>query len=289
MDLFFRGDSLTTEKNRFHLAIGGKYTANEFYESVGGGGANVAVGAAAAGLKTAVCGRIGENPFKQIIIQKLTSRHVSRDLLIFNPDYINISTILLANTGDKTVVHYCNRKPAFILTEAHIKALSMTRALYLGNIPDMDLGEKTAVAQSLKKKGILLAINIGVDDCRKGLKKVAPYLSLADILLLNAHEFSDLVGKPYEKIEFKKNCLDIYKIQSQCLVITNGKLGSACYTKKDIYFQPAIEKEVLDTTGAGDAFTSGFLSEYIRSRNPIQSLLSGAKYACKIISKVGAQ
>ncbi len=46
VDLYFLGKSFTFKDNRFALALGGKYQAENFYLSVGGGGANVAIGVA---------------------------------------------------------------------------------------------------------------------------------------------------------------------------------------------------------------------------------------------------
>ena len=82
IDLFFKGVSLTTKQNRFYLAIGGKYHADHFYESLGGGSANVAAGCSHFGVSAAVIGKIGENSFKQLIIQKLIRKGVSSEFLL---------------------------------------------------------------------------------------------------------------------------------------------------------------------------------------------------------------
>jgi sugar/nucleoside kinase (ribokinase family) len=46
--------------------------------------------------------------------------------------------------------------------------------------------------------------------------------------------------------------------------------------------------EVVDTTGAGDAFAAGFLREYTASRRVAESLASGARNAARAVSQVGA-
>ena len=51
IDLYFKGSTFTKDKDRFHLAIGGKYYSDFFHEDIGGGGVNVAVGVAKLGLR----------------------------------------------------------------------------------------------------------------------------------------------------------------------------------------------------------------------------------------------
>src|SRR5574340_1140715 len=83
IDLFYKGDSLTFHDSRFQLAIGGKYVADSFNVSLGGGGANVALGASHLGLKTAVLAKIGNNLFKSIILKKMEDHNVSYKLCDF--------------------------------------------------------------------------------------------------------------------------------------------------------------------------------------------------------------
>jgi len=89
IDLYYRGTTLTNKDGRFQLAIGGKYHADYFHEDIGGGGYNVAVGVAKYGLKTAVFARIGNNNFKEAILNKLKQKNIS-------PNFVNmkIATIL---------------------------------------------------------------------------------------------------------------------------------------------------------------------------------------------------
>src|SRR3989337_1672921 len=106
LDLFFQGESLTFEDNRFQLAVGGKYFVNTLYKSVGGGGANVAIGGAKNGLKTAVLGKIGNNNFKPMILEELKNKEVSTSLCQFEEDYLNLSAILLTDKGERSIIHY---------------------------------------------------------------------------------------------------------------------------------------------------------------------------------------
>ena len=69
-----------------------------------------------------------------------------------------------------------------------------------------------------------------------------------------------------------------------------GRGGSYCYDGNQVYYMRAMPiSKVLDTTGAGDAYTAGFISGYFKYKGDIvKAMETGAHYAVKIIEKVGA-
>lgn len=78
--------------------------------------------------------------------------------------------------------------------------------------------------------------------------------------------------------------------QSQCLFIitlaANG--GLAMQGSQRFQFEAMPVGEVVDSTGAGDTFAAGFLSNYAYSRNIERSLDSGARAAASTLTQVGA-
>ena len=106
IDLYYKGKTLTNNSERFQLAIGGKYYADYFHEDIGGGGVNVAAGVAKLGLRTTVFGKVGNNPFKDVIFKKLADKKVSTEFCQIEDNYYKISSILLNERGERTIIHY---------------------------------------------------------------------------------------------------------------------------------------------------------------------------------------
>ncbi|HLD26578.1 MAG TPA: carbohydrate kinase family protein [Patescibacteria group bacterium] len=290
IDLFFKGDSLTQKDDRFFLALGGKYSASYFHESLGGGGANVAVGCASFGLNCAVIGSIGENPFKNVIIQKLVKKGISCEFLRVEKNYINISAILLNEKGERTVVHYGTPHTDNITLNYLLPHSPKSKMIYMGNIRGITLNERKKSLCLFKKNSSLICIGLGISDCRNGFSYLKDILSCVDILILNTHEFSELVKKKYSNINFNENQAGLIHFDNQIVVLTDAEKGAYAYYKKKVYYQnaPTIKK-IVDTTGAGDAFTSGFLSSYATDKNIQKALIRGSEYASSILSKIGAQ
>ena len=49
-----------------------------------------------------------------------------------------------------------------------------------------------------------------------------------------------------------------------------------------------MTKKIVDTTGAGDGYTAGFISSFIKSKGIQKSMKKGAECASKIIEKIGS-
>jgi len=140
-------------------------------------------------------------------------------------------------------------------------------------------------------KQIPIVINLGVNDCRRPLSHLLTLLDQANIIVLNDHEFAELVKAPYQDIHFKENVIKWYipKLSDQVVIVTRGAKGSFAYFNNEVIFQEAINiREITDTTGGGDGFTSGFIAGYIKEGNISHAMKSGALYASKILQKIGA-
>ena len=71
------------------------------------------------------------------------------------------------------------------------------------------------------------------------------------------------------------------------IVITMGKHGALVYTKGGHWQVPPVKGNAIDTTGGGDTFMAGFLSEYLRSGDPVRSAQWGCATAICVIEGSG--
>lgn len=291
IDMYFRGESLTFENDRFELAIGGKYFTDTFYEGLGGGATNVAIGAKKQGLHVSLAATIGENVFKKVIQHKLSEIDLDHKHCIFQDDYYNISSVLVAPTGDRSIINYRTKKQKFYDTENTLDELTNTKMIYLANLPNLSLDRKTEILSFFKKKRITTFSNLGVADARKSFADIRQFLHQVDFLIINCHEFAEIARTDYEKIHFNKNVKEEYlgSFDNLTLILTDGENGSYGYFSGGVIHQKAVKPEKsVDATGAGDAFTAGFIAEYGKSGDIAKAMENGAKYSAKIIATVGS-
>ncbi len=290
IDLYFKGDSLTADKERFHLAVGGKYVVDHLYESVGGGGANVAIGGVKNGLQAGVLGIVGNNSFKQIILDELVNSNVSTHLCQFQNNYLNISSILLTKNGDRSIIHYEPPNEHIFSSLDNFKHLLIAKAFYFGNLADVPLSERGKAVSFLKENKVFIFMNLGVKDCRKDKDHTEKLIKNIDVLILNGHEFADLVKRDYADIDFEKNVInDIEILADKVVVVTDGEKGSHGYADGRACHKPAIKIEkIVDATGAGDGYTCAFIAEYLKTKDLEKAMEAGTRYAAKILGQIGA-
>ena len=142
-----------------------------------------------------------------------------------------------------------------------------------------------------------------INLAKKNKIKVA--MSLSDIFCVTRHrkdffnllinDLNILIGNENEINELmqKNNLLDsineIIKI-NKLIIITRSVNGSLAVSNSEITNCEIVKVEkVLDLTGAGDLFASGFFKEYLNKSNIKKCLQTGSELAAKIIQKIGAR
>ena len=289
-DLYFEADKLTTKDKRFYLAIGGKYFLDGFKLSVGGSAANVAIGAKKNRLNSAVCGVVGNNEFRKAILHKLKLKGVSQKLILFKQRHINLSIILLKNNGTRTIINYETPRQDLKISKGFLKKNKKTRAVYLGNLPDVPLKGRIKLLKFFKKNKIMRIVNLGTVDTVKSKIALSPLLNLSDILIVNRYEAAELLKKDPKKLDLKKSVIGLLpELKSNILVITDAEDGSYTYEGDNVFYQKAIKpNKIIDTTGAGDGYTAGFIAEYLKTQDIKLAMKKGAYYAAKILGRIGA-
>lgn len=142
-----------------------------------------------------------------------------------------------------------------------------------------------------------------VSLAKKNSVKVA--MSLSDIFCVNRHredflqllinDLSILIGNENEinALIQKKNLLEsiseLKKI-NKLIIITRSNNGSLAIFNDEITNCESIKvQRVIDLTGAGDLFASGFFKEYLNKSDIKKCLQTGSTLASKIIQKIGAR
>jgi sugar/nucleoside kinase (ribokinase family) len=138
-----------------------------------------------------------------------------------------------------------------------------------------------------KKNNIKIAMSLSDIFCVTRHRKDFFNLLINDlnILIGNENEINELMQK--------NNLLDsineIIKV-NKLVIITRSANGSLAISNSEITNCEIVKVEkVLDLTGAGDLFASGFFKEYLNKSNIKQCLQTGSELAAKIIQKIGAR
>lgn len=286
MDVFVQTDVRTlkirTKKDKqeyISFPLGSKMLIKELHHHTGGGGTNTAVTFAKSGFKTGFLGNIGDDHNGELILKELKNHKIKFLGKIHGKT--GYSVILDAN-NDRTALVYKGCNNEMPIEKHKIKRLK-AKWFYIASVTEKMFG----VAKDIAQKKAKICFNPSSYVVRKGLAYIRPILRNTYCLILNAEEAKLLTNKNdnYENLKLLKKKI----IFDGIVVITAGKKGVYVYHNNKTYFLKADSINVKETTGAGDAFASGFVSGLIR-KHPIEfSMKMGMKNAEHTIQKLGAK
>ena len=150
-----------------------------------------------------------------------------------------------------------------------------------------DEGEpKTAFDKAIslsKKTAMTLSDKFCVDRHKKNFLDLV--INKLDITFANEQEILSLIdAKNFDEV------ISFAKQLRKLIVITRSDKGSIAIQNNDIFECDSQKNlKIVDLTGAGDLFASGFLHGYINNLTVNESLQKGAEMASKIIQKIGSR
>ena len=111
-----------------------------------------------------------------------------------------------------------------------------------------------------------------------------------DVLIGTAEELAALLdphpGDPTDVTALAHRWRDRF---AGLVVVKQGAAGASALAAGELLHEPALPADVVDTTGAGDAFTAGFLAAWALDRTAIrEALRSGTEAAAQAVSRIGA-
>ena len=242
------------------FALGSKIEIKDIVFASGGGGTNTAVTFARQGLKTACVGAIGDDFNGKDILDELSREGVSVDHFQINKDgHTAYSVILVHESGERTILSYKGEGQNFDVKKIPFDKFK-TKWLFLDSLGGhYDLLE-TAVNWAVKN-GVKLATDPGGKELDHGLEKLRPLLKHFSIVKMNQEEAAKLTGIDY------KNESEIFKFMDEIVdgifLMSKGPDGVVASDGKNIYRAGVPDSPVVERTGAGDAFASGFVSQIL--------------------------
>jgi sugar/nucleoside kinase (ribokinase family) len=270
------------------LGFGSKIEMEEISFSTGGGGANAAVTFAGQGLKTAYCGKVGNDYFGNLIIKELKKLKIDASFISRTKEKsTNVSVILSYPGGDKTILVYRGAADLFKIKDVPLKKIKNAKWFYLAPFSGKLAKLTENIIDLANKNKIRVAMNPGYSQLTLPQRTLERILKKIDVLILNQEEASLLTGIPYQKEKeiFKK----IDKLVPGICVMTKGREGVVASDGKYLYKAPALKIKLVDTTGAGDSFNSGFLSSFIKAKDISSAIQLGIANAAACLQELGAK
>ena len=275
-----------------------------FEANPGGAPCNVLAMLATLGHKTAFIGKVGKDFFGEQLKRAITEVGIDAKFLCMVEEvHTTLAMIHTDFDGDRDFSFYRNPGADMMLREDEIPEglLKNTKLFHFGTLSMTHEGVRAATKKALvlaKEAGALISFDPNLRpplwrSLEDAKQQVLSGLKYCDILKISDNEIQWLTGKKdyTEGILWIKERFDI-----SLILVSMGREGSrAYYQEKMVEVKPFIQKNTIETTGAGDTFC-GCVLHYIcdhgldhLSEENLSEMLTFANAAAALITtKKGA-
>jgi len=256
----------------------------DFTESPGGSAANTIVGLARLGLKTGFIGKVAEDREGKLLLNDFRKENIDKSgIIISKQGRSGLVMGYIDMKGERALYVDPGVNNWLEFKEINLEYASRAEFLHLTSF----VGKKPFEAQKRLVKKLSqakISFDPGALYARKSLMSLKPIIKRSFVMLPNEIEIRLITGKDYErasKILIKEGVSVVaVKLGERGCYVTNGK---------ERHLVEPYEKELVDTTGAGDAFCAGFLYGLIKGRDLYECGRLGNFVAARCISKMGAR
>ena len=259
-------------------------------EISGGSAANTVAGAAAIGAKTGFIGRVLDDQLGRIFAHDIRASGVHYDgpILIHGAE-TSRCLVLVGGDGERSMNTYLGASVGLVPEDLDTALLGRADWLYLEGYLFDTPEAKAAYARAIAavkagggKASVTLSDPFCVDRHRADFRRLIA--DEIDLLFANKVELLSL----YETDDFTA-ALDLVSADVEAAAVTMSDEGAVIVRGDARTLVPANAVSVVDTTGAGDLFASGFLAGLVQGGGDEVAARMGCAAAGEIIGHIGAR
>lgn len=298
-DVLLSGPSVRILKDPEHLkkigfktgeaecfALGAKLEVENPVFTTGGGAANAAVTFRRQGFKTAAFVRVGKDAQGDAIVENLKREKITPFAVRDEKVGTAYSTILLGPGGERTILVYRGASERLEPKEVPFSKLRATWAYIAPGTIKLPL--MADIVKRLKERGTKIAMNPSRYYLESPGTYLKPLFKNLDIVIVNREEASLMTGVPYAREREIFHKFDEWV--PGIAVVTDGARGAKVSDGTYLYAAGIFkEKKLVDRTGAGDAFGSGFVAGLMQKDDIHFAIRLGLANAASVVEAMGAE
>ncbi len=277
---------LNRETKKLFIDLGYKINLKGYTKDVGGNATNTAIGVSRLGKRVGLCTEIGDDEFSHFILNKLEAEKINTNLMIKDKNTKTSFSVSLNYLGERTLlVEHVERQHDFKIDN------SSARFIYLTSLGNEWKKAYENVRIFLNKTNSKLAYNPGTLQLEEKGKIFFELIQSSDYFFVNKQEAEKILyGNDKKDADIKKLLFGIKNLGAKNIIITDSSRGSYLIdTENNIYHLGIVKTDVIEKTGAGDAYTSGFIAAILNGEIILDAMRWGAINSSSVISKIGAQ
>ena len=245
--------------------------APAFQKAPGGAPANVAVGLARLGIPSAFMGKVGEDEFGRLLAQTLANNGVDISPLFFSKvARTALAFVSLTAAGERDFMFYRHPSADMLFEPGEVDEASLRQAkiLHYGSISLISEPSRSATFHAVEiaeKNGLMISYDPnlrlplwpGEEEARAGMLSGWRH---AHLVKVSAEEITFLTGEQ----DLSRGVDRLWQPSLKMVVVTLAAEGCRYFTREAEGRVLGFAVDVVDTTGAGDAFVAGLLFQILQ-------------------------
>lgn len=262
---------------------------------LGGAPANFAYHISALGHKGIIASRIGKDRLGKEIIDAIATLGLTREYIQIDSNHpTGTVNVRIDSSGHPKYTITQNVAWDFFEFDEKWKMLAeKADAVCFGSLAQRSSESRTTITEFLEhtRKEIVRIFDINLRQNFYSPEIITQSLKLSSILKLNDEELpilTDLLGYKNKKPEEELCRLLIEKYGLDLVSLTKGENGSLLVNKREAFRHPGRRVTVIDTVGAGDAFTAALTIQYLKGSSLERISKAANRLGSWVASQVGA-
>lgn len=274
------------EECKICVRYGDKIPVDSILRSVAGNAANVVMGAAKLGLKTAIYTNLGDDSEGTQIKRALEKAGVAGDYIKINSKMRSNSSAIITFQGERTAFVY-HQKWFYELPD-----LAKAKWVYFTSLSEsfIDSNIVDEVAHFIDTSGAKLAFGPGTLQIKANIKRYPKTLERCSLLVSNLEEAKRILEIDIaERTDVHVLLSGLLLLGPKMILITDGEEGSYFTDGQKTLKAGVFPVQIVEKTGAGDAYTAAFLAALVCGLPVEGAMIWGSINAAHVISHNGPQ
>lgn len=249
----------------------------------GGAGLNVAVNLATLENNATIVAGVGNDTWGTFLHEGLSERGINGQgiVTISAPTAV---TMVLTGAQDRAFISVYGATAAFRADDLPVPILEAATHIHLSGYWQSRALQPSlpALCEEWKARGITISLDVGYDATKQWEHGIHDLLPLVDLFFPNEEEACGITRHAHWQ-----DALAELATVVPWVAIKRGASGATLRWGILEINQPAYPAQVVDTTGAGDAFNSGFLHGWLRGESPRNALQYGCAMGALCVGREG--
>lgn len=253
--------------------------ASGFKPVLGGGALIMAANSAALGRRTALVARYGTDPLSEALEPQLHAIGVDTQFIERSADAGPQVTVAMVKAAERA---FLSHRAGAVEPRTTTNALSHPQAAHLHIAEFSTLVEIPDLVNRAREHGLTVSLDPSWDDTLIQNTDLIDRCRGVEVFLPNFAEGRAITGK-----STPQDVLDTLAPHFRVVALKLGRDGAMLRHAGETIILPAPPVEVVDTTGAGDAFNAGFINAWLLGGAPGDWLQAGIAAGSRSVQIIG--